>query len=289
MQILNLDKAFAPFGAGTISYKSFMFPSGVEVGFRIESQIVHDEPVLITARLTSSDDLMVLLNATDALRRFEIEDIHLFLPFVPYARQDRVAVSGEAFSLDVFARIINAQGYKSVRIFDPHSDVTPALIHRSVILRNHKFVKMALDDMENFQIVSPDAGAYKKIFAVCDEIGYDGYVAICNKIRIAAGGDISHISVDVSDFGGQDVVIIDDICDGGATFVKLATELKKRNVARIHLVVSHGIFSKGVEELLRNGIDTIIVTDSFNTIDTVSDRVKQIALADILSGDAWWK
>lgn len=279
--IINLDPKFCPLGESTFEVKYINFPSKVEVGIRINVNKIL--PVTITARLHSSDDLMTLFMATDALREEGIKDISLFLPFVPYARQDRVMVQGESLSIRVFAKLLNIQNYESVTIFDPHSDVTPALINNCKILNNHKFAKMALGAFapDNYVIVSPDSGAFKKVFKVCEAIGYDGRVALCNKVRALTSGQIEHLSFDVEDFDNRDVVIIDDICDGGATFIALAKELKNRGAGKIHLIISHGIFSKEFEILFNGKIDTITTTDSFRDIVT-SDRVRQIKLADIM-------
>lgn len=277
--VVNLDPDFRPLGESGFKIKTFIFPSKAEVGVRIDvSEIA---PVTITARLHSSDDILVLLNATDALRQAGIERISLFMPFVPYARQDRVMVEGEALSVKVFASLINAQRYDRVIIFDPHSDVTTALLDRVQVLNNHRFVQEAIRQLNDFVVVSPDSGAFKKIFKVCQAIGYDGRVALCNKVRTLSSGQIEHLSFDVDDFEGRDAVIIDDICDGGATFIALAKELRNRGARQIHLVVSHGIFSKGMGVLFEGELDTITTTDSFRDIET-SARVTQIKLADIL-------
>ena len=48
----------------------------------------------------------------------------------------------------------------------------------------------------------------------------------------------------------ENFIIIDDICDGGATFVNIAKELKQLNPsAALHLVVTHGLFTKGFDVL----------------------------------------
>ncbi len=277
--VVNLDPAFSPYGESDFKVKVFPFPSKVEMGVKID--IPEITPVTITTRLKSSDDIMTLLNATDALRQAGIKEISLFMPFVPYARQDRVMVPGEALSIKVFAKLINTQGYDRVTIFDPHSDVTPALIDNAYVINNHEFVKLALKDMENYIIISPDSGAFKKVFKVCQAIGYNERVALCNKVRTLANGNIEHLSFDVQSFEGKDAVIIDDICDGGATFIALATELKKRDAGKVHLIVSHGIFSRGVNNLLNSGVDTITTTDSFKDIGAF-ENVRQIKLAEII-------
>lgn len=272
MYYLNLDPKFDPFNSsffgGVIDYEVFDFPSGCEphIKIRMPFNIEADTEVTITTRIKSMNDLMILLLATDALKRLEFQHIDLFIPFLPFARQDRVMVEGEPFSLKIIAEIINSQGYDEVMLYDVHSEVAPALIDNSVVVTNHKFVSGLLDEVgNNYVICCPDAGAYKKIFKLCKEIGYEGELVLCNKVRDLKTGNILKAEVNGgSSIKGRDVYIIDDICDGGGTFSMLAKALRKKQPKSVNLIVTHGIMSKGT---YIEGIDEIWVTDSFKNID----------------------
>jgi len=276
--MLNLKKGFEPLGSGTLSSSRSKVFSGGEVDLLIVGTVSSE--VTVTTRINTSNDLMELLLATDALRTMGAEKIHVFIPYLPYARQDRVMESGEAFSLRVFADIVNAQNYASVTIYDAHSDVGPALIRKSVNLTNHSFVAKVLADKSDYVVVSPDAGAFKKVYKVCEAIGYSATPVICNKVR-AHGGAITNIVVSEGGLEGKDVFIIDDICDGGRTFIALASALKRKGAGSVNLIVSHGIFSYGEEPLREGGVDHIYTTDSVKDIDSL--YVTQIKLQDILS------
>ena len=106
------------------------------------------EETFITARLTSSSEVMRLLMVTDALRRRGFRDISLNLGYVPYARQDRVCAEGESLSIKVFADLINSQKYQNVEIYDPHSTVTPALLDNCGVC--HPVDYMAVSDDRSF-------------------------------------------------------------------------------------------------------------------------------------------
>jgi len=262
MTIINLDNNFAPFGDGT-EFKSFNFPSGFEPHVKF-SEFDIDTHVLITCRFSSANDILTLLLANDALRRIGATKVMCFIPYLPFARQDRVMVEGEPLSIKVFASMINSCGFDKVYLFDVHSDVSSALINNSVVFSNHYFVWQVLGDKKDYAIISPDAGSYKKIFSLCQYLNHNGLISLCNKHRDVSSGNITGISCDTEDFGGKDLYIIDDICDGGGTFVLLAKELRNRNCGKINLIVSHGIFSKGIEAL--EGIDHVYTTDSFKDI-----------------------
>lgn len=271
MRTLNIDPEFTPLGEG-IEVNFFDFPSGCEphCKLRIEKYM----PVLITLRPSKLDDVFKLLLVCDALKRKGIKDISLIISYLPFARQDRVMVEGEPLSVKVIADIINSCRFNAVGIFDPHSEVCLALINNSYAITNHKFVRECLLEKSNYLIVSPDAGAYKKIFKLCQYLQYKEQIVLCNKLRDVSTGNIIETTCDTSDFHGKDLYIIDDICDGGGTFILLAKELRKRNAGKINLIVSHGIFSKGNA---LDGIDNIYTTDSFKNSQpnkiTLNDRL----------------
>ncbi len=58
-------------------------------------------------------------------------------------------------------------------------------------------------------------------------------------------------------------LVVDDICDGGGTFLGLADKFwKQTSISTLDLYVTHGIFSKGVRELLRM-YHNVYSTDSY--------------------------
>jgi ribose-phosphate pyrophosphokinase len=280
--ILNLDAGFTPYGEGTLILEAADVFKGGEVNIRISGDV--SQQVMITLRANSSDEVMKLLMATSAVRALARKkrltpEIHIFMPYLPYARQDYETKPGEAIAIKVFADLINSQNYASVTVFDSHSDVGPAALNNCINISNHQFIGTILADKQDYMVVSPDSGAFKKIQKLCDAIGYPSTPVLCNKVRVS-GGEITSITVTESDFGGKDIYIVDDICDGGRTFIALAEELRKRNAGKIFLIVSHGIFSYGTAPLEENGIDGVFTTDSFRTMDT--GYVTQIAMGQIV-------
>lgn len=268
MIYLNLDSNFKPFDDGfEIQHESFIF-SGGEVHIKLK-EFLPNEPVTIVHRVDNSADLMKVVMANDALERAGHKEISLYMPYLPYARQDRVMTKGEPLSVKVLAQIINSCNFKKVTLLDPHSDVGPALLDRVEIVPNYSFVKKAFETLLNdfdveksdAVVVSPDAGAYKKIFKTCENVGFTGDLVLCNKVRNLTTNEIIKISFD-GDVKGKNCIIIDDICDGGRTFIELGKQLKDKGASRVFLFVTHGIFSYGEEPLIGT-IDHIYTTRSF--------------------------
>lgn len=273
-------------------HKQTVFPGG-EVHVHVQEMTSRFDPVAyITAHLTDANGIMELLLVTDALRRANpTREIFLNLPYVPYARQDRVTDPGTAHSLKVFSTLINSQRYASVTIFDPHSDVCEAVFDRVQVLTNHKFVHTMLrahhdshKDLDNFVLVAPDAGATKKVNSLFQSLCAFSDLKVnsivtCSKERDPVTGKLSGFSAPAGlDLAGQTCVIVDDICDGGGTFLGVADALRTANAGDLVLIVSHGIFSQGFDKLLEK-YSWIGFSNSFKThdIDTaLADRLIQL-------------
>ena len=147
--VLNLSKNFK-FNYPSIKFTSFVF-SGGEEHIKIEEDefINKTERFIIASNMANSSDLMKIFLATDVLKTINNNaKIELFSPYFPYARQDRRMTYGEPFSIKVITNIINNQKYDKVHVFDPHSDITTALIDNINVIDNFNFVKLSWNDIK---------------------------------------------------------------------------------------------------------------------------------------------
>lgn len=251
----------------THNTESINFPGG-EVGIRLNSEKPsgwgHPEvtEATVIAYLPNNDEIMKLLMVVDALRR-EYPGIKLKarIPYIPYARQDRVCNRGEALSASVMANLINSQGFSEVVTLDPHSDVMCALIKNIVIINQIDVFRRVHSNWSNIHIVAPDAGAYKKTSAFAKAVGAAGIV-VCNKERDLATGRITKLDMS-ADVTGLNLFVLDDICDGGRTFIELAKLTTTAN--RVELAVTHGLFTKGMEVVAKE-FDWVYSTTSFKGV-----------------------
>jgi ribose-phosphate pyrophosphokinase len=232
----------------------FSFPGG-ERHVRLPASVsgCGDSVWTLTAHLYSTDGVVDLLLLTDALRRAATEAtaIHLCMPYVPYARQDRVALAGEPLSAAVFCRLINSLAFDSVTIADPHSDVVPALLERVRVLPAAHYVKTlrtsALGHLADIALVAPDTGARKRVELVAKAIAAP--VAYATKARDPVTGALSGAEI-AGDLPDLPLLVVDDICDGGGTFVALAQVIRAVSAQPLYLYVTHGLFTKGLDPLL---------------------------------------
>jgi ribose-phosphate pyrophosphokinase len=252
----------------TLNYDCFTFSGGEEHVRFLNKPDQAVTLIQITVRLTSSSELMKLIIAVDALKRLfgSKVSMELICPYFPYARQDRVCVEGEALGAAVMAKLLNTLAFDKVTIWDAHSEVTPALINNVVNTAQEAIIErcqplVELLKSKTVTLISPDAGATKKTQNVAKYFGGGIEVLQAEKVRDLSTGAITHTDLH-GDVTGKDVLIVDDICDGGRTFLELAKVLKIKGSKSISLFVTHGIFSKGLA-VFDGIIDNIYTTDSF--------------------------
>lgn len=242
-----------------VPFERFVFPDGQD---HIKVSITDTSPVKVITPLRNASDLFVLLQLTDILKHNSVDKIHLVITYLLSARMDRRMSSSEAISLKIVTDIINSQKYRSVEVYDPHSEITLTLLNRAKSSSKNRFLSFILSKIDNPLLISPDAGAAKKCEDIAKEYHLD--TIFCTKSRSTATGYISKVTVGAEDLRGRNCLIVDDICDGGATFVNLAKELKAKNAGKLYLAVSHGIFSKGVDALA--DYEAVFTTNSYQSI-----------------------
>lgn len=276
-------------------YKISKFPDGQQSITIIEGRYDTFEwlknqtnGITIKSRLNNFQDLEIIVCAAQALKEIGVKTINLYIPYCTGGRSDRkFSEGGVNYIKNVIAPIINLQGFNEVIIMDPHSDVLEACINNFKKIDNLKVVRFALMeyfkengiviiDYSKLRLLSPDAGALKKIFDIAEGIGYENEIIIAAKHRDPKTGKITHTSVpmNVND-ADKNIFIIDDICDGGRTFIEVAKAVKEvrslsssvqpENYGKIYLVVTHGIFSNGFNEL-GDYFDGIYCTNSIKDI-----------------------
>jgi ribose-phosphate pyrophosphokinase len=242
--------------------------------------------ITIEARISTFRDLELIICANQDLLEMKAKSVSLYVPFLLGSRSDRKFKEGGINYLKkVICPIINLQNFSCVTVLDPHSDVSEACLNNYSKINNFSLVKSALTGIDNkngaqnrIVLVSPDGGALKKIYDVAEEFQIPNIVTAM-KHRDIKTGKITHTEVpDLSKYGEDNkFVIVDDICDGGRTFVELAKEIRKQNaISDIYLIVTHGIFSSGLDELSKH-FTKIFTTNSVKDI-TEESIVNQLTL-----------
>jgi len=236
------------------------FPAGEAIVNVLSALSLYED--LIEWMYNDDGELIELALIVDAIRRVkgDTTDIILSIPYIPYGRQDRVANQGEPLSIRVVASLINSLDFKEVWTVDPHSDVTNALFNNLNIEEISPRFYETIQKYPGACLVSPDAGATKRVEKVARAAGVLSIIQ-CTKVRETTTGKLSGFAVHSDSVGDSPLVVVDDICDGGGTFVGLAPLLRKITTGPLILYVSHGLFTKGKEELLKHYTEVVSAYD----------------------------
>lgn len=224
---------------------------------------------IIAANVRSFDDLCAIVIADRILKHGGIPTHRWFIPYFPFARHDRRNDALDGFELKLALELVQDL---QICILDPHSDVAGQLTHvpQSAVVdawRKHT-------DLFEGQplVVIPDYGATKKALTWMPA-GLPWVQAY--KKREPKTGKLSGFGLHWNNGGipgppeGHPVVIVDDICDAGGTFIGLAQVLKEDGATDIRLAVTHGLFTKGIDELSKH-FSKIYSTGPQKEVDTVS-------------------
>jgi len=228
--------------------------------------------------IVTADKLIAALMACEVYGRTG-RAVDLVLPYFPGARQDRVQ-DKVSLSAEIYAGVVASSDHiKSITVLDIHSDKAMDILKQSPIKeKDVSLIRIRHDqwflpwiESTTFapgphKFLFPDKGAEDKYSKIAT---YSPYMA-CRKRRDPVTGALSGFEVpDLRRFAeDQFLWIVDDICDGGGTFIAIAEEVRKQlgNRCKLGLAVSHGIFSKGTGDLATL-FDYIATTDSVYDID----------------------
>lgn len=249
MYVINMDKIKG--------YKSIVYPDG-QPHVKLDIDDIYDRDVMVICSITDATKLLLLCEVADALTRiFTVTHTTLYIPYLMGARFDRVMQPGDSFDLKVITKIVNSLKFNEVQLYDVHSDVSTALIENSYSYTNEHLVRNY--NLKNSILIVPDAGAAKKAPNYLEWNKNIVNLTHCIKHRDLSNGAITLKVLEPEKCFEANCVIIDDICDGGGTFLQIAKQIKPKNLT---LIVTHGIFSKGFDELSQY-FNEIIVSDSY--------------------------
>ena len=257
-------------GNECLKLKQWTFPAG-ERGVTVLdiNKVLAYKNFTIMVNYEGNNDLIDMLLLVNAIRNISSSvSLRLCIPYFPYSRQDRVAAPGDAFALQIAVEMIKSCNFWEVETWDAHSDVLAGMFppgvltnvpQHTLILKEYSFDTYP---KTTTALVSPDAGASKKIYQLATRIGLP--VIEASKIRDTSTGDIRGCRIaDTAKY--TNLIIIDDICDGGATFISLYNAIKDaRNSTEklsVDLITTHGIYSKGKE----------LLYTYFNSISCIND------------------
>lgn len=221
-----------------MSYEIKKYPDGTQY---VKVNKFVDELVF---NINSYEDLWTLNQIKDVYNHNH-KEVGLYIPCLLDAQADKRFNPDESSGLKLVCEFINSMKFKYVKVFHPHNpEVVEALLNNVAVVDNTDFILKVLENLNltngEINLMSTDAGGFKPLMKLADKIQWEGEVYSASKSRKHEDGKSKLIQeIDKQDFNSKDILIVDDICVYGGTFIGLAKMLKERNCGKLYLAVSH--------------------------------------------------
>ena len=210
------------------------------------------------ASIKSFDDLFLIAQ----IKAIHPELKYLDIQYLLAARCDRRFSPGEALDLDIVCKYISQLGFQAVTVLDPHStDILDNYGFRSSSY-TQELIEMFSKDNKFYHTILPDKGARRALERSCadNNFSFSSHYTECQKTRL---NDKVVVTIPSPLKKYDNYLIVDDLCDGGATFINIADQIHEQYPdSKVYLVVTHAIFSKGID-IFQGKIEKIYCTDSF--------------------------
>jgi ribose-phosphate pyrophosphokinase len=241
-----------------IEVKPTIFPDKTSQVWKLTDRDVFTyEDVEIFWEFETESEVFQLCQLVTLLRRgFRNRSITLNCPYLPYARQDKAVTNKTTFARETFLDLLDYLRITRLKVFDAHSPIHPAKHTFKIQNESPEKAILTIANITGSTVIGfPDSGALDRYGHFLGEFPR----VIGHKIRNQLTGYLEYESFEMSDgmIHMHPILIVDDICDGGMTFIKFAEWLRNSSFIDIHLYTSHGIYSKGVQVLRDAGIKRI--------------------------------
>ncbi len=231
-----------------------------------------------------NEDLMELFLLCNSMRLGFAKKIHVVMPHMGYARQDRVNLPREPISAKLVADLLIRSGADHLITFNLHSDQIQGFF--DIPVDNINARKIFVDyikqkHLENIIVVSPDEGGAKAAKKFADQL--DCPLAIMHKNRSAH--NVSEVTHVVGNIEGKTPIIYDDMIDTAGSVCNAKRVLVEKGAKdEVYLIATHAIFSgPAVERLNNTNFKEIIVTNSICTKDYDMPNLVSISIAPLIS------
>lgn len=258
LNLINLEDS-------DIKYTIFSFPDG-EKQISINSEIDRKKEIKVICRVTNAEELFILMQVNDILNRHGVK-WYLYITYLMSMRMDRVMNFNRPFSLSIVGNILKNFSAYDIDVLEPHSE---RLIDLSECYGDCFINIIDKDYFRNSTIVFPDEGSaerYQRSFGL--------NVLIFKKKRNLETGKIESFEIISEKVVSNNFVFVDDLCDGGGTFLGELEILKEKYPdGKFTLIVCHAVNEQGLRKVL-DKFDKVVVSNSYKDWDKIitSDKL----------------
>ncbi len=265
--------------AEPVSVFSKTFPDG-ESYVRLEGSVESENVVIVQTTSPPQDNRLIQLALiADAAKRNGAKKVTAVVPYLAYARQDKVFLQGEAISIEAVAKMLKAAGIDSLLTVN---------VHQEKVLEKFPFPAKNLSAIPLLAEYFTKEKVVKEAFAIAPD---KGAVYIAEQARKVLGGECGYlekhrdrytgqVSVEKGEFNvkGKTAIIFDDIISTGGTIVAAAKILHELGAGRVYAACVHPLLVGDAEKRIREaGVEDIVGTDS------VQSSVSKVSLAPLIA------
>src|SRR4026208_159833 len=234
-----------------------------EFNFQIDENVRGGDVFIVQPTCPPTDaHLMELLVMLDAFRRPSADRITAVIPYYGYGRSDKKDRPRVPISAKLVANLIAVAGTDRLLTIDLHAAQIQGFFDIPVdhLYAAPGFINYYQEHvMADLTVVAPDTGGAERARAYAKRL--DAELALCDKRREKA--NVAEVTNVVGDVRGRTCLIVDDMCDAGASLTKVARALKDAGAERVHACFTHGVLSgRACEQLRESDIEKIIVTNT---------------------------
>ncbi|MDR3502821.1 MAG: ribose-phosphate pyrophosphokinase [Legionella sp.] len=272
-----------PIGKATVG----TFSDGETMVEILENVRGRDVFIIQSTCAPSNNNLMELLAMADALRRSSAARITAVVPYFGYARQDRRVRSARVpITAKIVADMMASVGICRVLTVDLHADQIQGFFYMpvdNVYATPMLLEDIAIQNLQNVMVVSPDVGGVVRARAVAKRIEH-AELAIIDKRR--SGPNKSEVMHIIGDPANKNCIIVDDIVDTAGTLCSAAHELKKSGAKSVRAYITHPVLSGPALKNIKNShIDEVVITDTIPLSEEgrACDKIRVVSLSDMLA------
>ncbi|HVP41615.1 MAG TPA: ribose-phosphate diphosphokinase [Candidatus Krumholzibacteriaceae bacterium] len=263
--------------AKTVNVVFKRFPDG-ESYIRFEGELVTEEVVIVQTTSPPQDtNLFQLFLMADTAKELGARKIVAVVPYLAYSRQDKRFLHGEAFSIQMVAKLLGEVGVDQLLTVNVHQQKVldefpfPAKTVSAIPLLAEHFKHRGL---EGAFALAPDEGAKEYAIAAAKILG--GGYGWRHKERNRYTGAISFRD-EKYDIKGKDAIIFDDIISTGGTTADAVKTLKTQGARRVFSACVHPLLIGDAEKkIMNNGAEEIVGTDC------VPSPVSKVSVAPLI-------